>query len=70
MTVREALKRYYFNFDYWLMSSGGDVKKVNAHMTGTPEFKHIDEAVVYSHKLGELIENLDWEMEKELKNAY
>lgn len=70
MTVREALRNYYYDFDHWLNTCAGDVHEVNFHTSGTPYFNNMDEAVAYFHKLGELIANLDWELEKELKNAY
>ena len=70
MTVREALRNYYRDFDHWLNMCGGDPDEVNFHTSGTPVFDSMEDARAYYHQLGDLIANLDWEMEKELKNAY
>lgn len=70
MTVTEAIKAYHRDFGHWLNTCGGDVHEVNFHTAGTPEFNSMSEALAYYTEIGELLNNLDWEMEKELKNAY
>ena len=70
MTITEALKNYYCDFDHWLNMCGGDAHEVNFHTSGTPHFNSMDEAWAYYEELGALINNLEWELEKELKNAY